>query len=366
MSTRTSRACRLSRSVIARTSFRSSGRKRGESGFTLVELLVVIAIIGILIALLLPAVQAAREAARRSQCTDNLRQLTVAMQNYNDVAQKFPYNADPQTGGLNSPTFERGCSWMVRLFPYMEQGAVYSNFRFTGDWTMQNGPSPNAPYISMLSVPVLNCPSSPLLTTETDGPGGTLPTFGNVSVVFQLVNYVGINGTYWKGGTYNVVSSDPTLNNLYGIAVYNGVIGAVTTGITNPVASAVGIRDVLDGTSHTLAVSEQSNDQYDVNNNKHDLRSCGHNGHAWSCGGFGGTAWTQNVTTIRYPIATGYGLAGNSQTYHHNIPLFSAHPGGVLGGLADGSVRFLSETMNFAILTALADRGDGTAIAQDN
>ncbi len=338
-------------SVARPVSAPTSARK----GFTLVELLVVIAIIGILIALLLPAVQAAREAARRSQCTDNLRQLTVALQNYHDVAHKFPYNACPQVGTVNTLNFQRGCSWFVRLFPYIEQGAVYSNFKFTGDWSMQNGPSPNAPYITMLSVPILNCPSSSLPTTVTD------TTYANGKVTFQLANYVGITGSYWRGGTYNVVTSDTHITE-YGYKAYNGVIEEVST---NPIVQPCAIRDVIDGTSHTLAVSEQSDYQWDSKNNRHDLRSCGHNGHSWSCGGGAGYDWTQNVTTMLYPIASSYGLNGNQQTYHSNIPLFSSHPGGVLGGLADGSVRFLSQDMNFAILTAMADRGDRTAIAQD-
>lgn len=332
---------------------------RGRSaitGFTLVELLVVIAIIGILIALLLPAVQAAREAARRSQCTNNLRQLSLALQGYHDVAQKFPYNADPQTNAINEPLFTRGCSWFVRLFPYIEQGAVYSKFSFVGDWTMQNGPSPNAPFISILTVPSLNCPSSSLSTSETDA------TYANGQVTFQLVNYVGVTGSYWRGGTSNVVASDTlaTSAGTYGYKMYNGVIEEVST---NPVVGPCAIRDILDGTSHTLAISEQSDYQWDSKNNKHDLRSCGHNGHAWAGGGGSGYDWTQNVTTLLYPIASSYNLNGNQFTYSSNIPFFSSHPGGVLGGLADGSVRFLSQDMDFNILTAMADRADHTAIA---
>ena len=241
----------------------------------------------------------------------------------------------------------------MRLFPYIEQVPAFTKFRFTGDWTMQNQASPNSAVVNTLNVPMLNCPSSSLPTSVSDS------TAANGTVQFQLVNYVGITGSYWKGGTYNVVAKDPSAT-VYGYKMYNGIIEEVST---SPNVGPCAIRDVLDGTSHTLAVSEQSDFQWDSNNDKHDLRSCGHNGHAWSCGGGSGGNWTQNVTTLLYPIASGYNLVGNQQSWNSNIPLFSAHPNGVLGGYADGSVRFLSQDMNFAILTAMADRADRTANA---
>lgn len=329
-----------------------TGRGR-QAAFTLVELLVVIAIIGILIALLLPAVQAAREAARRSQCTNNIKQLTLALQGYHDVALKFPYNADPQGPSYSDPHFHRGCSWLIRLFPYIEQNAAYSQFVFTGDWSMQNQFCVSGPILGTLNVPSLNCPSSTLPTSTSQA------TAMNGTLTLQLVNYVGISGSYWRGGTYNVVTQDSPINN-YGWKVLNGVI----TECNGPTSQPCAIRDILDGTTHTLAVSEQSDYQWDANNKKYDLRSCGWAGHAWGSGGGAGANWTQNVTTILYPIATGYNLNGNQQPYNSNIPLFSAHPGGVLGGNADGSVLFLSQDMDFAILTAMADRADRTAIAQ--
>ncbi len=110
--------------------------RRTASGFTLVELLVVIAIIGILIALLLPAVQAAREAARRSQCTNNLKQLGLALQNYHDVIKVFP----PRKGGSNGCSANAWCSnrgrksGFIPILPYIEQNPLYERIR-AGDPT---------------------------------------------------------------------------------------------------------------------------------------------------------------------------------------------------------------------------------------
>ncbi|PQO28737.1 DUF1559 domain-containing protein [Blastopirellula marina] len=315
--------------------------------FTLVELLVVIAIIGVLIALLLPAVQQAREAARRIQCTNNQKQIGLAIHNYHDTFGKLPYNAVPQS---TSGARQRGPSWLVRLLPFVEQNAAYDQFVFTGDWTMQDGPSPNSVVLGQLRVPGFNCPSSPLPETEKQD------TNSNGAVYLQLVNYVGITGSYWQGGTTNVVSASPQ-DVTYGYSVYNGMIEPVSTK-----SKAISLASVVDGTSNTMMVSEQSDYFYDASGNKVDRRSSGHAGHSWANGGGAGT-WTANVTTIRYAIAT-EGGDGNGADYHVNIPLVSAHPGGVLITQGDASVRFLAETVNFAILTGLADRQDGNVLGE--
>jgi prepilin-type N-terminal cleavage/methylation domain-containing protein len=313
-----------------------------KRGFTLVELLVVIAIIGVLVALLLPAVQAAREAARRSQCSNNLKQLGLATHMYHDTFNILPYNAIPQSG--SGSTKQRGVSWMFRILPFMEMNTAYEKAVFSGDWTLQDAPaSPNVALIQTLRVPGLWCPSSPLPKTKMLG-----------TVEAQLPNYVGIEGSYYQGGTTATVST-ATYADAYGRTVYNGAIQTSEF--------PVGFNGITDGTSNTMLVSEQSDYQRDTSNNKVDRRSCGHWGGAWSCGS-GSRDWTQNVTTIRYPIKSGFGSAGNTAPYEVNIPLFSAHPAGVMSLNVDGSVRLVPQTIDFAILTALADRQDGAVVGE--
>ncbi len=323
-------------------------KTRDNFGFTLVELLVVIAIIGVLIALLLPAVQQAREAARRMQCTNHIKQLGLAVHNYHDTFSKLPYNASPKIPATGT-TIYRGASWFVRLFPFIEQSAAYNQLEFSNDWTHQDIPNPNTDVLSGLVVDGLHCPSSPLPETATWDKHG-------IAYVAQRASYVGIKGSSIQGGTTSVASTAPN-RNMYGQAYYNGVITDI-----DPDNSATTIRfaSIIDGTSNTMFVSEQSDYQYD-GIDKFDCTSSGYWGGAWAAGG--SNSWSHNVTVLRYPIGA-YKGNGNSAAYHSNVALTSAHPGGVMGGLADGSVRFISETINFATLTALCDREDGAVVGE--
>jgi len=134
--------------------------------FTLVELLVVIAIIGILIALLLPAVQAAREAARRSQCTNNLKQIGLALHNYHDVQRSFPLGAYTGVGPVYGHL--SGTNWRTEILPYLEQGALYSKLTFDGSafsgWSGLPFSGGNVA-LSGLKLDVYLCPSSLILSS---------------------------------------------------------------------------------------------------------------------------------------------------------------------------------------------------------
>jgi prepilin-type N-terminal cleavage/methylation domain-containing protein len=332
---------------------------RRNRGFTLVELLVVIAIIGILIALLLPAVQAAREAARRSQCSNNLKQIGLALQNYHDTFQTFP------PGGLGV----RGAAWTVFILPYMEQGPAYGRMVF-GDhtsWPMQGSDAPhyNWAVCNELRVNAYSCPSSPLPRTRTQTTATNTASLPGAptSITYQLINYVGIGGVVIDPETLDLTGTTGS----YGRAATNGVLHTV-------VRPAVPVRmaDITDGTSNTITVGEQGNWTRDssTSSNKRDIRSCNHDGGSWSgiTSATDNNAWSLNVTYIRYRINEPYRsatLADGYQTgYTKNNALTSAHPGGTQVVRVDGGANFLSETIDFNTLLRLSHRADGLVVGE--
>jgi prepilin-type N-terminal cleavage/methylation domain-containing protein/prepilin-type processing-associated H-X9-DG protein len=332
-----------------------------RSGFTLVELLVVIAIIGVLIALLLPAVQAAREAARRAHCTNQLKQIGLALHNYHDSYNSFPHGARCQLASMN---------WRVAILPQMEQLSLYLSLdtnserniggfvsdREDTDRTFSYGTGRNS-ILAGLTVPGWNCPSSPLSTNAS----GQSPTFNNAERG-QTHDYVGISGATWDQSTQTSGCSVQT--GYGGIFCENGMLAMNVW---------MRMRDVTDGTSNTMIVGEQSGR---VGNK--DIRASYQGG--W--GGFNSCLkpsqitnpasrpWgSAGVTTVRYPINAGTTYCGSStsgcdQTYDANTVLNSFHPGGTNGLLVDGSVRFLRETMEMETFRRLSVRDDGLVVGE--
>ncbi len=302
----------------------------------------VIAIIAILIALLLPAVQQAREAARRSACKNNLKQIGLALHNYHDNFLTFPHNG----------TVNRGQSWFVRILPYMDQAPLYNNLNtnasnWSGQGTVSAETTANFAILNGVIVPALFCPSSPLP-----------PTRNQNSVNLQLTTYVGIGGSFFNGGSATVASTDPGYNTLgSGRVVHNGMI---VNALSN--SRPTRIRDVTDGTTNTIIVGEQSDFVRNGSGGQKDQRASRHAGGTWGSGS-GGNDWKLNTTVIRHPIGT-YSGNGHNNPYETNTALVSAHVGGCHVTMADGSVRFISENMNFAILTGLAERADGAVLGE--
>ena len=334
-------------------------------GFTLVELLVVIAIIGVLIALLLPAVQQAREAARRIQCNNQLKQLGLAMHNYHDTyISKLPFNSCYISGSGNTTA----PSFFVRLLPFIEQNAAYDALDWSGfnNGTFITDNTQTGDPLLALRVDGLWCPSSPLPET-----------LNNV----QLTSYTGIGGTAqkWSTSAAAVQNIDSTKKAQY----YNGMVVAKGDG-SNP----IGLESATDGTSNTMMISECSNYYYDANRVKQvdTIRtSMGPNsvGGAWNGLGFtstgtGTVTTAQNVTfidldpttntTVPYLGNINSGVSSGSSPVLGNtrgnvaLPLTAAHPGGVLTVLADGSCQFISETVAGQVLVSLANRQDGNVI----
>ncbi len=343
-------------------------RARERYGFTLVELLVVIAIIGILIALLLPAVQAAREAARRAQCSNNLKQLGLALHNYHDTYKCFPIGA--RTGGWNGGW---GTSFYVRLLPFVEQTALADQWPWTekdatydrdegyanGNVNLRGTPVD----ITQLQISALRCPSSPL------------PLFrGNNGMTNS---YAGIAGAVEPTGQYVPTRQQPCCT-CCSSASFNNPNDGLTSGsgmLVGGSSIVLKFADCTDGSSNTMILGEISDWMFDSAGNRRNPG--GPSNHGWSMG-CGSNATVTNVSTtpltdsrwfnltsIRYPVGTRtYDLPGVSDNYGPNNPLLSAHPGGAQIALTDGSSRFLSDTTNLETLKVLADRDDNIPVPQ--
>jgi prepilin-type N-terminal cleavage/methylation domain-containing protein len=328
-------------------------------GFTLIELLVVIAIIAILIALLLPAVQQAREAARRTQCKNNFKQIGLALHNYHDTYNGFPLGVTTgQPGGW-------GHSFWLGLLPYTDQAPLFNSLTFngrsigyTGDGV---GNTVNGPLVRGLRIPFLACPSSPLPIFKDTGGG----------IQSQISHYAGIAGAVddpvgTANGFFNSTAS-PQLNSdncctctVQGIHARGGML------LPN---ISLNFRDMTDGTSNVMVVSEQS----DFAKNATDQQVVITNNHGWMMGtdSLSQTAGSRrfNLTTVRYaPNAVkqtgGTALPGVCNNDGANNGIYSPHVGGAHVLLGDGTVRFVGDNINLTNLKRLATRNDGGVLSE--
>lgn len=317
-------------------------------GFTLIELLVVIAIIAVLIALLLPAVQQAREAARRSQCKNNLKQLGLALHNYHDTHNILP-------PGGNYPS--KG-SFFVALLPHLDQAAAFSKFDFTSNFDTRviNGmtfSNANATIFDTLVVPGLNCPSTELPVMVNVASCATTPT--NLRV--QRPNYVGISGAVMNPAT----GTNSLTVGTYGWIVANGTLAG---------DRGTKMSDMVDGSSNIMMVSEQGRPIITSTGAVKDNRSsmwCGGawEGCYWATGAANTNNFCQNLVSIAYGINNmADGLTGANNPYENNNPLSSRHVGGVHALRGDGSVVFLSENISFLTLLRLAHKNDGNVVGE--
>ncbi|ODT98663.1 MAG: prepilin-type N-terminal cleavage/methylation domain-containing protein [Planctomycetes bacterium SCN 63-9] len=314
---------------------RPSGTSSTRPGFTLIELLVVIAIIAVLIALLLPAVQAAREAARRIQCTNNMKQMGLALHNYADTNNRFPIGGlgrDPVSGNYaGSPIYRQ--PFCVAVLPYLEQGVVFASYNAKQIFSAADNSTTR-----MTMINTWNCPSdTPQIFT---GAGAGSPS-----------DYKGNYGVNWGPDIYR--------NPLPGLGVFYLGFGASFGEISDGTSNTLALLEMLQVPSPLNGMADRrgriwSDDTscYQItaklapNSKLPDNGTCGNDpARNYPC---------VNVTTPASIQATNY------------MGSRSHHPGGVNSLLCDGSVRFTKDTISIPTWQALSTRAGGEVISADS
>jgi len=363
-----------------------------RTAFTLVELLVVIAIIGILIALLLPAVQAAREAARRASCTNNMKQLGLALHSYHDVYHQFPFSYGTDYYVVDNNWYRGGT--IHRLLPFLDQRATYDLFDFRIGYINANFPDgpqqlnlvyldqngqKNLPFhISDTVVPGLLCPSDSPRDERSNWSGRSLgnymPCLGPVYFPGGFGPYMNL-GAYTGKSPYNQVAGGqypgwfgdaPTE---WGLS-WSASAGTESPGVFGFIDWASRLQDITDGTENVIAMGEVRPycaillgdntwwDAYDTN-------------------------FANTVPPINLPYCTSinYNANGLAEALGPGFPSYnnqpngigdiaaqygfrSKHPAGALFVYCDGSVHFLNEFMNYDTYQRLGDRRDGRPVTK--
>jgi prepilin-type N-terminal cleavage/methylation domain-containing protein/prepilin-type processing-associated H-X9-DG protein len=290
----------------------------GRRGFTLIELLVVIAIIAVLIGLLLPAVQSAREAARRAQCLNNLKQIALAAHNYLNAVGTLPQGMPFQVDGNNPGGTAFSQMWtahsiFVALLPQLEQQPLFNAVNF--NMNMWNAPNFT---ISAIGIRALWCPSDFNVSDPKILPDGAMQDPG--ATTMRYTSYAGNAGT-WFLWYQQELPPQPSMNGLLHIR------------------SAVGLAQIIDGTSNTIAFSERAHSMLD------DTSALWWQW--WTSGNYGDTLFC--TLFPMNPFRKVNGLNINSSDARADAYVSSAssrHPGGANFAFMDGSVRFLKEEIN--------------------
>jgi len=303
-----------------------TNKSHPRSGFTLIELLVVIAIIAVLIALLLPAVQQAREAARRTQCKNNMKQLGLALHNYHDVHRAFPpgwiaVGNGPHSAhdGLN------GAGWGTMILPYLDQTPLYQKF----DANVAIHDAVNIPFIDNVLV-AWQCPSDPK-SDKWEIEHESSP--GTVLAELPTANYIGSFGTDDLHGCENAAGTPPVLPS--GQCKSDGVFYH---------NSKVKIRDITDGLTNTFMVGERRTDP--------------------TLGWY--STWPGMVAEGEEAFQRILGAADhvpNDRSAHFD-DFSSRHVGGAQFTLGDGSVRFISENIDHGLYQSLATIQGGETVGE--
>jgi prepilin-type processing-associated H-X9-DG protein len=359
-------------------------------------LLVVIAIIALLVALLLPAVQQARESARRTQCRNNIKQIGLALHNYSSSHQVFPQaqTAGPtvaqQTGGrgpfgngTGSNSFgcsgsaggtknitNNGLAWRVHILPYIDQNPLYNTFNFNA-W-VQCGASDTVSQPAAMAKPVQAylCPSDPTDVIHANGSinVGTYWTTNaagtNYAAMTTVIGFDCPGGAYIQG--IGQFATDGNCVDSAG-AQYNAVGGdgnmALPTGGFSMIAS--GMKQYIDGTSNTIMVGEVYRGKATYQTGGNDPGTCPASGCTpfWRCGNWINESGTCGVDATMTPNPAKYDniryVDESSVTIKGRKPVSSAHSGGAHCLFADGAVRFVSSNVNLTVYRNTASIGGG-------
>ncbi|MEK6257567.1 MAG: DUF1559 domain-containing protein [Planctomycetota bacterium] len=315
--------------------------RRGLRGFTLIELLVVIAIIAVLIALLLPAVQQAREAARRTQCKNNLKQLGLAMHNYHDTHQIFPYNSLETIYW----TAQQKGTQLTMILPYIDQAGFYNAIDFN---------TFNAETISIRGKPVYQLVVTAFLCPSYGGPSqrpGDLRAMTNYAPSMGAQQMDSPNacqryspyGGYGPNGFFN--NGSVGHGNTMDIGQISGIFGRMTP--------AAKMAQITDGTSNTILMGEVRPDCSD-----HIYNGWFHNN----------SLWTATTPPVNFPTCPESPVLADqcnrTDTWNTSQGFKSQHAGGAHFVLCDGSVKFLGDNIDYATYQKLGDRRDGKQVGE--
>jgi prepilin-type N-terminal cleavage/methylation domain-containing protein/prepilin-type processing-associated H-X9-DG protein len=351
-------------------------KQHPRAGFTLVELLVVIAIIGVLVALLLPAIQAAREAARRTSCNNNLKQLGLAILNFNDSKKVLPVSNRP-AGSTTAPRY----SWSTLMLPFFEEQNIYDQYDFTQNWDYPVAVSTGTANATLVGkrLPVFECPSTPD-EGRLDG-----------------------DSQWWTPGYADWTSSQVAAPTDYA-AICN--IGAELAAVTPPIIDipvkpndltgmmdrnlVCTLRQVTDGTSHTIMLAESAGRPYVYANGAKvgDLPNHRINGGGWCRAASDFDLYGYNQTTGAIPgtcavncingadlfVVTGgnpgskgsYPYQATATTPYYNSngtgAVYAFHSGGANILMGDGSVHFVNASIDIRVFARLVTRRGGEAV----
>lgn len=356
-----------------------SAKRRRLGGFTLIELLVVIAIIAVLIALLLPAVQQAREAARRTQCRNNLHQLGLAFHNYHDAYKSWPVF---RTRGWSGTSSARGAllndqGWTVGLLPYMDQGPLYNAY------------NTNLPFFAGSNANVISTPIAAFVCPSTPRSGNTVTVNLNAAETLALWNSTMTSPTTvaYTGGAMDYIVTEKSVGNFRNVAVSSGYtqqgnrnegpLGEFSTDVFFGQANAsftdrimtVTITDVRDGLSNTMLVEEMAgrNILYAKGKPQPLTTSVLLTDRAYTQQQAGGGTWADSLNTMRHQGASFDGLTdsgpcgvncNNSHQGTNSGSYYSFHSGGANVLMCDGGVRMIGESISAATLVSLISRDE--------